>query len=66
MQDDYIRIRCSSVQKLSISSRAEELGLSMTDYVLRCITYDLLHPDALGDVVMVPVSRQCLDKILNQ
>lgn len=66
MQDDYIRIRCSSVQKSLIVDRAAELDLSMTDYILRCVTYERCHPDSVEDMVFIPVSRETVIESLQK
>lgn len=63
MQDDYIRFRCSFSQKLSIQSRASDLGISVTDYILRSVRLEMDRLDA-DDYVMLPVSRRLLEDLL--
>lgn len=63
MQDDYIRFRCSLSQKLSIQSRASDLGISVTDYILRSVRLEMDRLDA-ADQVMLPVSRRLLEDLL--
>ena len=63
MQDDYIRFRCSFSQRLSINARAGDLGLSVTDYILRAVTLEMSRLD-VSYVVMVPVSRRYLEDLL--
>lgn len=66
MQDDYIRFRCSSVQKSLIVNRASDLGLSVTDYILQCCQYERYHSDEDEGLIYIPVSRKFFSEFFSE
>ena len=59
INDDYIRIRCTSMEKLVISARAAELGLTMTDYILRACAGER-NSGIASEIAYVPIPKSVL------
>lgn len=41
MKNSYLQIRVSEKDKVQLQQRAEELQLTMSEYIIRLIQYDL-------------------------